>query len=231
MTTLDIQKRLKVLGFDPGPLDGYPGRRTSAAVRAFQRANGLVDDGIAGPLTLAALFPRASSQVAAKGHAPWLDLARRKMGLHEGRDRAELAKFLKSDGKTLGDPATRPWCGDFVETCLATTLTAEALPANPYLARNWLDFGQPTEPTLGAIAVYWRKNKQGSQGHVAFVVGDGRRSSGEVFYNLGGNQSDAVTVTPIAKERLLGCRWPTSVPVPAVFLPRMKGGKLSVDES
>jgi peptidoglycan hydrolase-like protein with peptidoglycan-binding domain len=35
MNVLDIQTRLKALGFDPKPLDGLPGRRTTAAVTAF----------------------------------------------------------------------------------------------------------------------------------------------------------------------------------------------------
>lgn len=55
MTVLDIQRRLKSLGFDPGPLDGIRGRRTIAAVKAFQEVYGLVVDGIVGPQTRAAL--------------------------------------------------------------------------------------------------------------------------------------------------------------------------------
>ena len=56
-TTLDIQRRLSELGFSPGPLDGLTGPQTRAAVMEFQRANGLVVDGIVGPITTAALFP------------------------------------------------------------------------------------------------------------------------------------------------------------------------------
>ena len=153
MTTLQIQTQLSKLGFDPGPVDGIPGRQTTRAVIAFQRTRGLQDDGVVGPKTLAALFS-ARPRVAAGAHLPWLELARRKKGLTEGRDNGELAKFLKSDGKTLGDPAKHPWCGDFVETCVALTLPGEHLPKNPYLARNWLDFGAEIAPTLGAIAVY-----------------------------------------------------------------------------
>jgi len=36
-TTLDIQRRLAALGYQPGPLDGIPGRQTIAAVKQFQR--------------------------------------------------------------------------------------------------------------------------------------------------------------------------------------------------
>ena len=53
---LDMQRHLKSLGHDPGPLDVVWGKRTRAAVCAFQRANPpLVVDGIPGRATRAAL--------------------------------------------------------------------------------------------------------------------------------------------------------------------------------
>lgn len=54
-TTLGVQKALAELGFSPGPIDGIPGRKTRAAVVAFQTAAKLVADGIPGPKTKAAL--------------------------------------------------------------------------------------------------------------------------------------------------------------------------------
>ncbi len=42
---LGIQRRLKAVGFEPGPLDGRMGPRTGKAVRAYQRAYGLAADG------------------------------------------------------------------------------------------------------------------------------------------------------------------------------------------
>lgn len=50
-----LQECLKERGFDPGNIDGIFGAGTEAAVIAFQRSEGLVPDGIAGPRTLAAL--------------------------------------------------------------------------------------------------------------------------------------------------------------------------------
>lgn len=46
-----LQRRLAELGIDPGPLDGIFGPRTEAAVRAFQRREGIEVDGIVGPQT------------------------------------------------------------------------------------------------------------------------------------------------------------------------------------
>lgn len=55
-TTAGLQRALDRLGFDPGPLDGIPGPRTTAAVKAFQEADGsLAVDGIYGPMTRAAI--------------------------------------------------------------------------------------------------------------------------------------------------------------------------------
>ena len=50
-----LQQALVNLGFDPGPVDGIFGRKTDAAVRAYQRSRGLAADGVVGPLTWASL--------------------------------------------------------------------------------------------------------------------------------------------------------------------------------
>ena len=51
-----IQNRLNSLGFAVGRADGIFGPRTHAGVQAFQKANGLVVDGIVGRNTWGALF-------------------------------------------------------------------------------------------------------------------------------------------------------------------------------
>lgn len=56
MTTKQIQALLTYLGYDPGEVDGIPGRNTLRAVLAFQAQEGLEQDGSPGPLTQAALL-------------------------------------------------------------------------------------------------------------------------------------------------------------------------------
>ena len=50
-----IQTKLKSWGYYSYEIDGVYGSRTEAAVRAFQKRNGLTVDGMAGPATLAAM--------------------------------------------------------------------------------------------------------------------------------------------------------------------------------
>lgn len=50
-----LQQALLARGFNPGTADGIFGLGTQSAVMAFQRSEGLLADGVAGPRTLAAL--------------------------------------------------------------------------------------------------------------------------------------------------------------------------------
>lgn len=64
-----LQRVLRVVGVDPGPVDGRFGPRTEAAVLRFQRQHGLTMDGLAGDKTLRALG-RMRTRVVARNHAP-----------------------------------------------------------------------------------------------------------------------------------------------------------------
>ena len=74
----NLQKRLAAAGFDPGAADGIFGPQTEAALKGFQKANGLAVDGIAGPATngklaelqAAALDKLSNISEADEGDAP-----------------------------------------------------------------------------------------------------------------------------------------------------------------
>ena len=61
-TLIDIQRFLNCNGFNPGPIDGVPGNRTTGAVKSFQQTVGLSADGVIGPATKQAM--RAYSAVS-----------------------------------------------------------------------------------------------------------------------------------------------------------------------
>ncbi len=230
MTTLEIQRRLKALGFDPGPLDGIRGRLTIRAVKAFQASRGLVADGIAGPVTRGALAAPADDGLPpsrlrqgyagqapdtgtkGEGLIPWYEEALRLKGTREAAGAADnplILTWAKRLGLAYAHDSTA-WCGLFVSHCIAAALPDEPLPANPLGARRWLGFGKAVAPTLGAVLVFWRGSRTGWQGHVGFYAGE---DSG-AFHVLGGNQSDSVSIARLGKSRLLGARWPVSAPPP-----------------
>lgn len=214
-TVLDLQKWLAARDHNPGPLDGIFGARTRAAIRAFQAANGLEVDGIAGEKTIAALTGTASPHEAV-APLPWLSEARRHLGLQEGTKAADRLMKL--------DTAAIPWCGAFVAMCMGA-LPRESLPGNPLWARDWMKFGRfIPEPALGAVAVFQRPGG----GHVGFVAGHDRTT----LHILGGNQRDRVSIVKVAKARLLGLRWPSEWPRPSTVLPHSTvAGTLSTNEA
>lgn len=232
-----LQKALIAKGYSVGSggADGIFGRDTIAAVNKFKIDQKLPNKypGSVGPATLAALGmtqQKVMGEVVTNvNFAPWLDLCIRKKGLQERVNHEELMKFLKSDGHTLGDPAKLPWCGDLVETCLALTLPHERLPSNPYMAANWAAWGQHVPPTRGCVMSFWRGSPESGLGHVAFYW-----SESDSAYNIwGGNQSDSISLTSIAKNRLRknGSRWPLTAPLPGTKAVAGESGKLSTNEA
>jgi len=192
MSLRNIQQELKNMNHDPGPIDGLWGQRTKTALQSIIDHEGnpiVVDTGEYLDL-------------------PWLVEGKKVFGLHETRDNAELKRWLRSDGKTLGDPKALPWCGDFTETVIKNSLPNEpfdgSLGENPYWARNWLEFGKACPVVYGCVVVFGR----GSGGHVGFAVGQDSND----YYVFGGNQGNTVSIVRIDKSRLLGSRWPSTYP-------------------
>lgn len=155
--------------------------------------------------------------------APWIIEAEKVLGWHEIRDHSKLSTWLKSEGKTLGDPSKLPWCGDFVDTVISLALPKEPRPGklgeNPYWALNWEFFGVPVVPSLYCVAYFVRSKG----GHVGFLVGEDDTR----YYVLGGNQGDSVSVVPIEKNRLRGTRWPSTYVNKPLPLPRMTSSSSS----
>ncbi len=235
MTVSELQRALAARGFDPGPIDGALGRRTATAIAAFQAANGVSATGIADPATEALLAPAGGAGLAAADPLqalalPWFVEAQRCLGIKEDTGPGSNPLII-GWGKALriaySDDET-PWCGLFVAHCIGSQLTAEPLPANPLGARNWGRFGVACPvPQPGAVMVFWRESTASGKGHVAFYVGE----DDSAFHVLGGNQSNAVSVTRMPRARFLGARWPVKAPPPAGAPRRLRpDGRLSDNE-
>lgn len=218
--TVDVvQLALKKAGFDPKGIDGVRGRSTIKAIIDFQHAKNLdiKFPGTVGEKTLKALGlldpeAKVKSEILLP---PWFLEARRKLGLNEKLNNKTLREYLKSDGKTLGDPAKNPWCGDFMETVIALSLPKEPMVTNPYYALNWMKFGVAVPKgivPLGGIVPF----KRPGGGHIGQIAGHDK----SYFHVIGGNQSNGVTMCKILKSRLSGpIRWPRTWPLPRVSLP------------
>jgi len=185
-----IQTGSDQLGHSTGAIDGLWGLRTALAMKALLAANG-----------------RAAA-VAPQGPIPWITKAKSALGRHEARHRTWLMDWLKRDGRSLGDPSKNPWCGDFVETCVRV-----ALPDEPFSGGRWAPI--PSGHATGCCSGR-RKSRHPARclcSRAARVGTSVSRWGGtiRIFYVLGGNQSDAVTIARIAKSRLLGARWPVTI--------------------
>lgn len=159
----------------------------------------------------------------ASNEAPWLVEARKHMGLREipgAKHNKTILGWIKSLGGWFTDDET-PWCGTFVAACMKAA--GQPVPEHWYRAKAWASWGKPCTPCVGAVAVFGRSGG----GHVGFLVGQ----SASNLYVLGGNQSNAVNIMPIAKTRLIDVRWPSSLPITGAVLPRMSGGTVSRNEA
>jgi uncharacterized protein (TIGR02594 family) len=231
----DIQTALNNKGFNPGEIDGIWGRNTIKAVRAFQRATGLTVDGVIGPNTMGKLFGDAAPAIggapaAAAAPVVWYEEAKRLLGLREGpgsRDNPTIVDWADQLGIDY-DHDDIPWCGLFVAHCVGATLPDEPLPANPLGARNWAKFGEAAPEAPGAILVFWRESPTSGKGHVGFYHGE----DASAYHVLGGNQSDSVSVTRVAKSRRVAIRRPsTAGPLAGGVVNVSAGGVLSTNEA
>lgn len=131
-----------------------------------------------------------TKEVPGKGNNPKILAWAREVG-------GWTAKFYNAD--------EIPWCGLFVAYCMKKN----GIPVHDGVlsALSWNSWGTPLAKGVpGAVMVFVRPGG----GHVGFYVSEDK----DTYHILGGNQSDNVTVTRIAKNRLKGIRWPKGKPAP-----------------
>lgn len=136
---------------------------------------------------------------------PWMEVAKSLIGTKEDPGPKnnpvilQWAEVVKVNKVYTADSI--PWCGLFTGFVVASVGITPV--KDPLWALNWNKFGtaiDKNKPVYGAIAAF----KRNGGGHVGFVVGHDNDS----LHILGGNQSDMVNITRVAKNRLVGLRWP-----------------------
>lgn len=139
---------------------------------------------------------------------PWLAAAWAELGQREVRGSADNAR-IRAFFRDVGHPAILhdevAWCAAFAGACLERAGFAST---RSLMARSYLRWGEEIEGgRLGAIVVLSRGSDPAA-GHVGFLLGE----TASHLMLLGGNQGDAVSVAAYPKTRLIGLRWPQSVP-------------------
>lgn len=103
-----------------------------------------------------------------------------------------------------------PWCGLFM--AVVAQRAGKPLVSSPLWALSWSKFGTAGgQPRLGDILTF----KRNGGGHVGLYIGE----DSTCYHVLGGNQSDAVTITRIRKERLHAVRRHYAIGMPASAKP------------
>ncbi|RZJ47407.1 MAG: TIGR02594 family protein [Brevundimonas sp.] len=167
---------------------------------------------------------------------PWLTLARAQIGVREvvgPKHSPVIMGWIQELGaKALGvrvnDDETA-WCGTFMAWLMKRA--GLSTPAIAVRAASWGRAGawgrELLGPRLGCVLVFTRDGG----GHVGLYLGEDETH----FHVLGGNQSNSVSITRIAKTRLAvgGMRWPKGPELPTQQIIRLtpKGVAVTTNEA
>ena len=136
---------------------------------------------------------------------PMVDEALKLYGTYDApgnADNTEIIGWANELGIKGYKHSDEPWCGLFM-AYVTHQAKESSLPDQPLWALNWLHFGQqaPQGPFFGDVLCFKRRP---AGGHVALYIAEDM----SCYHVLGGNQSDAVTITRFMKSALVGWRRP-----------------------
>lgn len=151
------------------------------------------------------------------------------IGTHEisGRQHNQtILGWAKETGLSASYTADEiPWCGLFA--AVVAKRAGKAFPGTPLWALSWAKFGtEAGQPRLGDILTFTRDGG----GHVGIYIAE----DSTAYHVLGGNQSNQVSITRVAKSRLYRARRPVyAIAMPASAKPYIVGpaGALSHNEA
>jgi anti-sigma regulatory factor (Ser/Thr protein kinase) len=135
-----LQRRLRASGLRPGPIDGYYGPLTKAAVERLQRDSGLSVDGIVGPETRRALKAESPPLAPGAGHGD----SGRSRQVRDPERKAEVPTVVESRAAAAD-------AGESTSPILLLAL-ALALATSCGLVAAWLKRRRHRPPTRGVAA-------------------------------------------------------------------------------
>jgi len=235
-----IQLGLRAIGYKLTGTGNFMSA-TNTAVRSFQRAAGLLVDGVVGTNTAKAIDVAVSKvkpgstgaiidisdsiQIpAAQIQRPlWLEAGIALVGTKEfagAKNNPVIIDWAKAEGGDIAKAYTHdsiPWCALFANHVLTKvglegTETLWALDFNADRMQKRLGHRWPAVRLAGPAVGAFAPMLRDGGGHITIV--GGKDQHGNVM-GVGGNQSDAVTIAPFAVSRLNeGYWWPAGVPMP-----------------
>lgn len=142
-----------------------------------------------------------------RGVPAWMQLARSEIGTHEvsgDSDNPAIMAYYRDAGHPEIAHESTAWCA--AASCSWLERSGVASPKT-LSARDFLRWGKKLDkPKIGCICVFSRGDPRAYTGHVGLYAGE----EGDNILVLGGNQSDAVSITRMPKSSLLGYRWPVT---------------------
>jgi len=206
-----IQEYLNGHGYNTEGIDGIFGNATDNTVRSYQKAFGMLNDGIVGNVTASHMVDSYWTDIKDEAEGlHWMEEAFKDYFVSEIKGNKHNPKVLQmwKDAKLGGikDDETA-WCAGAVSAWLERAGIRSQRTA---WARNYLNQGGKLySPKFGSIVVFER----GKGGHVGFVTGIAE--DGSQIKVIGGNQSDTVNERMFPISRVLGYR----NPLPDIELP------------
>jgi uncharacterized protein (TIGR02594 family) len=198
--------------------DGEFGPITESAVKMYQAAHGLKVTGRVDAAMWKMLEPNDPLPSVIE-FSPWHSTMRAITGTKEvpgSKNSPIIMDWVKVIGERFPKfkKYLRGYSGDSIAWCGLTEAYCMAVngiePVEEFLwAQNWAKHGQPlTKPVVGAVLVF----KRIGGGHVGHYESESRTH----YVVRGGNQSDAVNLTKMAKSQLVknGIRWVPGYPMP-----------------
>lgn len=196
---------------ETGMIDGKVGKKTWAALLTDPAQPGSIAAAAGG-----AVAPAAGAGTPNLNEPAWVTRGRETIGLAEragALHNAEIVQLFAETGNAWVKDDETAWCGAWTGAMMIRANRPDVRPpgvaANALRARAWLNAANTIAVPVGQqrpgdIAVFWRGDINGAQGHVGFYISE----TADSYMILSGNQSNKVSIAAYAKDRLLGFRRP-----------------------